>query len=179
MQWLLLSLPHISSQTQKINSFICPAKCFPLTSPQTPQEGEASCSQETELKRSEMKGEELSSSLQWHYYQIAWCKKLLPPPSHYVYLARTPYVEQFSDSATEAAFSTCTDCSGTGNTSSLHVARVTEPSSTAGGKLFASREMWSALLIFTSTGISGTGTNSVSVLVKKFLLMVAKCSIVW
>lgn len=58
--------------------------------------------------RAERKTEELPSFLQWRYYQIAWCKKLLPLPSHYVYLARSQYVERFSDSATEAAFFICT-----------------------------------------------------------------------
>lgn len=96
--------------------------------------------------RAERKQEKLSSFLQKHYYQIAWCKKLLPLPSHYVYLARSQYMEQFSDSATEAAFSTCTDCSGRGTTASPHIAWVTKPSPTSGGKFTASREMGTALL---------------------------------
>lgn len=114
----------------------------------------------------------------WRYYQIAWCKKLLPPPSHYVYLARSQYVEQFSDSATEAEFSTCTDYSDTGTTASSHAAWVTEPSPTAGRKFFASREVCSALHIFTSMGVYGTGSNSISTLVKIFLPTVAECSMV-
>lgn len=127
--------------------------------------------------RAERKREELSSFLQCCYYQIAGCKKLLPPPSHYVYLARSQYVERFSDSATEAASSTCAACSGMGIMASPHVARVTEPSPAAGGEFFASREMWSALPIFTNTGGSGTRTNSVSILVQIFLLTAAECSV--
>lgn len=91
-------------------------------------------------------------------------------------------MEQFSDSATEATFSTCTDCSGTGTTALLHTAGVIEPPPTAGRKFFASREMLFAPHIFTSMGVYRIGINCVFILVRKFLILVtrvAKCNMVW
>lgn len=159
---------------------ICTPKRFCFISPPSSWEGgEASCSLETKLKGSKMKGEELSSFLQWLCHQIAWCKKFLPRLNHYVYLAGSQDMEQFGDSATEATFSTCTDCTGTGTTALPYIAWVIEPPPTAGRKFFASREMLFALHIFTSMGVFRIGINSIFILVRKFLTRVAECSMMW
>lgn len=100
---------------------ICTPKrfCF-ISLPSSWEGGDSSWSLETKLKGSKTKGEELSPFLQRLCHQIAWCKKLLPQLSHYVYLAGSQDMEQFSDSASEASFSTCTDCRGTGTTALPH-----------------------------------------------------------
>lgn len=67
-----------------------------------------------------------------------------------------------------------------GTAASPQVPGVPEPSATAGRKIFAYRAMLSALCIFTNRGVSGTGTNSIFILVKILLPTVAKCSmVVW
>lgn len=102
-RWLLLSLLHVPWM-QQVGSSLTPS--LPHLSHLRRKAGKHPApGSEAELGGSETKGEESSSFLQWCYYQEACRRKLLLPPSHYVYLVRSWYEEPFRDSATGAAFS--------------------------------------------------------------------------